>query len=483
MITNAQRRRCRTKVVATIGPASDNPELLRELLRSGMDVARLNFSHGSHADHAARIERLRCAADEEDCPLAIMQDLTGPRLRVGRMHPDVLLSPGQLLVLTADDLEGDARLVTISQAAVLCQQVQAGDRILIDDGQLQLVVRRVADDHIETEVVVGGPLRTNKGINLPDTDLVLPPLTAKDLADLSFGLAAGVDYVALSFVGTASEVLDLKARIATAGYDVPVIAKIERRQAVENLESIVEAADAVMVARGDLALEIGAERVPMVQKDIIRVANERARPVITATQMLESMIDHPLPTRAETSDVANAILDGTDAVMLSAETASGDYPVEAVRQMKRIALEIERVLDYERLGGRGDDYGHGSVPYAISGAAVQIAAAVDAAAIIAMTSSGSTAQRVADRRPRTPLYGATRSETAYRRLALTWGVEPIRTPPYETTDEMIRVALATAESAGLVKTGDLVVITSGLPLGVSGTTNMVQVQRVGGGRA
>ena len=482
MFDKVQRRHSRTKVVATIGPASDDPARLRELLRAGMDVARLNFSHGTHADHAARITRLRRAAEAEDCPMAIMQDLTGPRLRVGRMRPNVLISPGQSLLLLAEDREGDAQGVTISLAEVLCRQVKSGDRILIDDGQLQLVVRRVAASHIETEVVVGGPLRTSKGINLPDTDLRLPPLTAKDLADLSFGLAAGVDYVALSFVGAASEVLDLKARIAAAGHDVPVIAKIERRQAVENLESIVEAADAVMVARGDLALEIGAERVPVVQKDIIRVANERARPVITATQMLESMIEHPQPTRAETSDVANAILDGTDAVMLSAETASGAYPVEAVQQMKRIALEIERVLDHERLSARGDDYGHGSVTYAISGAAVRIAVAVDAAAIIAMTTSGSTAQRVADRRPRMPLYGATRDEATYRRLALTWGVEPIRTPAYETTDEMIRVALATVETAGLVKIGDLVVITSGLPHGVSGTTNMVQVQRVGGGR-
>lgn len=482
MVDKATRRNSRTKVVATIGPASDEPMRLRAMLQAGMDVARLNFSHGTLEDHASRIQRLRDAAAAEDRPLAIMQDLTGPRLRVGRMRPDVVLRIAQPLLLTGEDLEGDESRATISQAQVLGEQVRPGDCILIDDGQLQLVVRRASAGHIETEVLVGGPLRTNKGINLPDTDLHLPPLTDKDLADLRFGLDASVDYIALSFVGAAGEVLDLKARIKAAGHDIPVIAKIERRQAVENLEAIVEAADAVMVARGDLALEIGAERVPVVQKEIIRVANERARPVITATQMLESMIEHPQPTRAETSDVANAILDGTDAVMLSAETATGAFPVEAVRQMKRIALEIERVLDHERLGSRGDDYGHGSVTYAISGAAVQIAAAVDATAIIAMTTSGSTAQRVADRRPRTPLYGATRSEATYRRLALTWGVEPIRTPPYQTTDEMIQVALATAEAAGLVKPGDLVVITSGLPHGVTGTTNMVQVQRVGAGR-
>jgi len=482
MVDHDAHRRSRTKVVATIGPASDKPERLRAMLRAGMDVARLNFSHGSLEDHASRIQRLRHAAAMEDRPLAIMQDLTGPRLRVGRMRDDVILGLGQTFLLTGEDLEGDDHRATISQGHMLAEQVRPGDRILIDDGQLQLVTRSANAGSIETEVRVGGPLRTNKGINLPDTELRLPPLTDKDLVDLHFGLDAGVDYVALSFVGAATEVVDLKARIKAAGHDIPVIAKIERRQAVENLEAIVEAADAVMVARGDLALEIGAERVPVVQKDIIRVANERARPVITATQMLESMIEHPQPTRAETSDVANAILDGTDAVMLSAETAAGAYPVEAVQQMKRIALEIERVLDYERLGSRGDGYGHGSVTYAISGAAVQIAAAVDASAIIAMTTSGSTAQRVADRRPRTPLYGATRSETTYRRLALTWGVEPIRTPPYQTTDEMIQVALATAEAAGLVKPGDLVVITSGMPHGVTGTTNMVQVQRVGVGR-
>lgn len=482
MIDQDRSLQSRTKVVATIGPACDDEQRQRELIRAGMDVARLNFSHGDHATHDARIRSLRRAAQAENRPLAIIQDLTGPRLRVGKMRPEVRLTEGGTVEMTGADILGDATRFAISQADALGRMLQPGQRILIDDGQLVLEALEAEPGHVRARVLQGGLLRSSKGINLPDTDLDLPPLTEKDLDDLRFGLAAGVDYVALSFVGAAEELLDLKARIRSAGHEVPVIAKIERRQAVENLAAIVEAADAVMVARGDLALEIGAERVPVVQKAIIREANERARPVITATQMLESMVEHPQPTRAETSDVANAILDGTDAVMLSAETAAGAYPVEAVRQMKRIAREIEQVLDYERLGSRGDGYGHGSVTYAISGAAVQIAAAVDATAIIAMTTSGSTAQRVADRRPRTPLYGATRSEETYRRLALTWGVEPLRTPPYETTDEMVAVALAAAEEAGLVKAGDLVVLTSGLPHGVSGTTNLVQVQRVGGGR-
>ncbi|MCB0215104.1 MAG: pyruvate kinase [Chloroflexi bacterium] len=469
----------RTKVVATIGPASSDLETLRAMLRAGLDVARLNFSHGELAEHALTIARLRQAAELEGRPLAILQDLQGPRLRLRRVAEAQQIELGQAFVLDARTEPGDAQGAGIAFAEVLSEQVQPGDRILIDDGRLELAVRSAGGGRIDTEVRVGGPLRSRKGLNLPDTRIDLPPLTAKDRTDLAFGLAQGVDYVALSFVGSAAHVLALRALIGELGHAVPIIAKIERRPAVEAMHAIVEAADGVMVARGDLALEIGAERVPLVQKALIREANAHARPVITATQMLESMIENPRPTRAETSDVANAILDGTDAVMLSGETAIGAYPVEAVAEMTRIAIEIEPVLDYAKLGRRGVEHGDARVTFAISGAAVQIAQEVGVAAIIAITTSGWTAQRTAHRRPGIPIIGATRKVDTFRRLALIWGVRPLLIPDYATTDDMVDAAIRSAVAAGLVQAGDLVVVTSGLPFGISGTTNMVQVRRAG----
>lgn len=469
----------RTKVVATIGPASSELETMRALLRAGLDVARLNFSHGEHADHAVLIERLRQASVLEGRPLAILQDLQGPRLRVGRLVDDVRLQPGGRFVLDGRSEAGDEAGCGMAYSAELSEQVTPGDRILIDDGRLELIVLQGGDGQVSTEVRIGGPLRSRKGINLPDTAIDLPPLTEKDRTDLAFGLAKGVDYVALSFVGSAAHVAELKALIADLGQEVPVIAKIERRPAVEAMHEIVEASDGVMVARGDLALEIGAERVPLVQKALIREANAHARPVITATQMLESMIESARPTRAETSDVANAILDGTDAVMLSGETAIGAYPVAAVAEMRSIATVIEPVLDFTDLGGRGIMHGNSYVTFAISGAAVQIAREVGVSAIIAITTSGWSAQRVAHRRPEIPIIGATRRKTTFRQLALTWGVSPLLIPDYATTDEMVDVAIRSAVAQGLVADGAVVVVTSGLPHGISGTTNMVQVRRAG----
>lgn len=469
----------RTKIVATLGPASDRPEILRALIRAGMNVARLNFSHGTHTAHARCIARVREAAHLEGVPVAILQDLQGPRLRIGAVQPGTRIATGQVFVLDGRRDAGDAAGVGLSLVRVLARQIEVGDLVLIDDGRIRLVVRRVAAGRIETEVLTGGEIGSHKGINLPDTALALPPLTAKDRRDLAFGLAQGVDYVALSFVASAAEVRDLQDLIAQQGADVPVIAKIERREAVDAMAEIVAQADGVMVARGDLALEIGAARVPAVQKALIRTANAAARPVITATQMLESMIQHPRPTRAETSDVANAILDGTDAVMLSGETAIGAYPVEAVAEMRAIAAEAERILPFQRLGRRARPDPGDEVTFAISQAAVDIGRSVGVAAVIAVTSSGLTARRVAHHCPEPPLIGATRHAATWRRLALVWGVNPVLVRDFDSTDAMVRVVGEAAVALGYVQPGDLVVITSGLPVGRPGSTNMVQVRCVG----
>lgn len=472
----------RTKIVATLGPATDDPDAVMALARAGMNAARLNFSHGSHAEHARRIEWVRAASRRCGRPIALIQDLQGPRLRVGPVGEGTVLTAGQPFALDAREVDGDRHGVGLDLIGALAAEMSPGERILIDDGRLVLRVVAVAADAIQTEVVVGGPLGSHKGINLPDSTLSLAPITDKDREDLAFGLAQGVDYVALSFVKSAGDVRDLQALIHALGGDALVIAKIERREAVADLEAIVDAADGVMVARGDLALEIGPARVPAVQKALIRAANATAIPVITATQMLDSMIRNPQPTRAETSDVANAILDGTDAVMLSGETAVGAYPVAAVAEMAAIAAEAERILPHHRLGRRTRPGDEGKVTYAISQAAVEIARRVEVRAIIAVTTSGLTARRVAHHRPEMPLLGATRHAATWRRLALVWGVTPVRVADFGDTDGMVHVVCEAARDLGVVADGDPVVITSGLPIGRPGSTNMVQVRRIGDGR-
>jgi pyruvate kinase len=417
--------------------------------------------------------------------VAVLQDLQGPRLRVGAMRPGVVLEPGRPFALDRLRRAGDAERAFLSYAARVARAVRPGHRVLVNDGRIELVVRRVAarGEAVETEVVVGGPLTSRKGVNLPDTPLALPALTDKDRDDVAFGLEAGVDYVALSFVTSAADVRALADTIRRHGGEVPVVAKIERPEAIDGLDAILREVGGVMVARGDLALEIGAARVPVVQKQIVRACNGAAIPVITATQMLESMIQSPKPTRAETSDVANAILDGSDAVMLSGETAIGLHPVLAVAEMAAIAAETERALPYVRLGRRTSVHLSGTVTNAISESAVDIARRAGVAAIIAATATGLTARMVAHNRPEMPLLGATRDERTCRRLALVWGVRPALVAPYATTDEMVRVVVEQAERLGVVREGDLVVIVSGQPIGVAGRTNMVQVRVAGDWRA
>lgn len=469
----------RTKIVVTIGPASRDRETIRSLLRAGMSVARLNFSHGSYEDHAEHIQTIREVSEEEGRVVAILQDLQGPRLRIGAVAEGTVLEEGQAFVLDGSAAPGDGDRCGMSYARHVAKQVEPGHRVLIADGRLQLVVRGKSDGRVETEVVVGGPLSARKGVNLPDTSLTILSPTDKDRDDLHFGLEQGVDYVALSFVSDASQIRAVQDVIRAARRDTPVIAKIERPEAVTNIEAIVAQADGVMVARGDLALEIGAAKVPVVQKQIIIAANRAGIPVITATQMLESMISSPRPTRAETSDVANAIYDGSDAVMLSGETAIGDYPVETVAEMVEIAVETEKALSYRRLGNRAAEMARRSIDRAICQAAVEVARRAGAAAIIAVTSSGATPQAVSSNRPEMPIVGASHRASTCRRLSLVWGVTPLCIGDYSTTDEMVETVLEAARDHGIVDQGDRAVITSGQPIGRPGSTNMVQVREVG----
>lgn len=482
----------RTRIVCTIGPASREPETLRQLMLAGMDVARLNFSHGDHPTHAENIERIRAAAAEvgKACPersrraVAILADLQGPRLRVGTMEGEgVPLLEGSRVTLTTDDVIGRGPEALPVQSDDLPRLVSPGDRILLDDGLLELQIHSTSETEIRCQVVVGGILKSNKGINLPRTPLDLPAITAKDRKDLAFALAQGVDWIALSFVRTAKEVLELKRLIRDLSLldePVPVVAKIEKPEALENIGSIIAAADAIMVARGDLGIEILPEEVPMAQKRIIEGCNRAGVPVITATQMLDSMIRNPRPTRAEASDVANAILDGSDAIMLSGETSIGAYPVEAARTMVRIADEVEAhrpevfacpFFTPERRTTR-------TVADAVTHAARETAHDLNAAAIITLTASGYTARLMSRYRPRSPIIAVTPSPVVRRQLVLYWGVTPLLAPRTDNTDEMIAHAVRAARENGLVKESDTLVITAGSAGSTPGTTNLIKVHLV-----
>jgi len=471
----------RTKIVATIGPACHSSDIIARLLDAGMDVARLNFSHGTHEEHAQRIAILRATAEDRDRPLAIIQDLQGPKIRTGALikGQPVQLIPGQRFDITTRDVPGTAACVSTTYTA-LPHDVRPGDRILLSDGLIELRVLATTDDEVRTEVVFGGELREHQGINLPGVNVSAPALTVKDAADLDFGLTQGIDYVAISFVRRAADVQQVKQRIAATGNPIPVIAKIEKPEALDDLAGILEAADAIMVARGDLGVEMPAERVPLVQKQLIEAANALGVPVITATQMLDSMIRNPRPTRAEASDVANAIIDGTDAVMLSGETASGRFPVESVRMMARIAEAAEAS------GRHGDQYAAerltgaalSSVANAISAAACAIVANLPVRAIVAFTMSGSTAELVAHLRPIVPILAFTPSELVYRRLSLVWGVTPILSDYVDRLDDLGGRVRQVLLARGFAQPGDTVVMTGGHPIAAHGETNFVKVLRV-----
>ena len=467
--------RRRAKIVCTIGPATRGADMIERLVVAGMDVARLNFSHGIHAERAETIAALRAAAERHDRPLAILQDLGGPKVRIGPMADNVVtLERGGSFTLTTRDVPGDARAVSVTYKD-LPRDVGRGDPLLLNDGAIELEVREVSGTDIRCTVVIGGELPQRKGINLPSRSVRAQFFTAKDRADLAFGLEQGVDCVALSFVRDAADVAQVRACMAEGGHRVPLLAKIEKHEALQNIAAILEVADGIMVARGDLGVEIPLERVPRVQKELILAANRAAKPVITATQMLKSMVDNPRPTRAEVTDVANAILDGTDALMLSEETAVGADPVESVEMMSRTACETEAVLEPRyALAADGCDASQA----AVAESAVRLADRLQVAALVTCTQSGSTTRLVARHRPRTPIVAATPDDSTRRRLSLVWGALPLAILAADSAEDMEQAALAAAKQAGCVKAGDTVVITAGVPLHVSGTTNTVKLATV-----
>jgi len=469
----------RTKIVATIGPATESEERLRELLKAGLNVARLNFSHGSMEWHRERFELLRRLAAEHGVPLAILQDLSGPKVRVGAIpEPGIELQPGKTVILTTGtSVPGDPPRIQLPVPALLAA-VKPGTSIFFDDGLIEVVIRARYGDDLVAEVVTSGLLRSHKGATAAGVELDIPAVTDKDVADLKLGLALGVDWVAVSYVRRANDLQRVRAIIAEAGATTPVIAKIEKWEAVRHLEELVEAADGLMVARGDLGVEMPLPEVPVIQKEIIRRCNHAAKPVITATQMLDSMIRNPRPTRAEVSDVANAIFDGTDAVMLSGETAAGAYPVAAVRMMDQIALRAEAALDYPLMLRCLLAMDAATPTDAISQGTSEIAADLHAAAIIASTTSGHTARMIVRGRPQMPIVGATSSPETYRRLALSWGIYPLLVPATDDTDSRLARAVESALAAGIIRKGDMVVITAGVPSGTPGNTNLIKLQRV-----
>jgi pyruvate kinase len=464
----------RTKIVCTIGPASQATEMLERLVDAGMDVARLNFSHGTRDWHAGVVRAIREIAGRRGRPVAILQDLCGIKVRVGSIAGgSANLEPGAPFVLTLRSVPGDAREVSLD-CPDLVRSVQPGDRLLLADGNLELAVTDVSAEEIRSRVVVGGRLGSHQGIHLPGRTIDAPALTAKDLEDLDFGISQGVDYVALSFVRTAADVAQARRALEARKAKIPLIAKIEKHEALQNLDAILPGVDGLMVARGDLGIEAPLEHVPRLQKMLIGCSNREGVPAITATQMLRSMVDSPRPTRAEVADVANAIFDGTDAVMLSEETASGNYPVEAVAMMGRIAEDAEGGFPYERWETGMPEPALESLPDAIADAACTLARDIGAAAIVACTQSGSTALRVARHRPRQPILGLTPLATTYRRLALVWGVVPVQTDVLDAADGALERVPAVAVQTGLVRKGQPIVITAGIPMGVSGSTNSIR---------
>lgn len=470
----------RAKIIATLGPASDSETVIRALIEAGVSVFRLNFSHGTAEQHRARLERVRSLAAQLGLPIAVLQDLPGPKLRTG-VFPGgpVALREGDTVVLTGRQVKGSAALIPVSYPD-LAADVPPGSRILLDDGRLELQALAVEGADLRCRVIHGGMLSDHKGVNFPDVPLRLTALTEQDRIDLAFGLSLGVDYVALSFVRSAADVREARRLIAAAGHTPPIIAKIEKPHALDDLPAILEESDGVMVARGDLGVELPPERVPILQKQIIEQANGCGKLVIVATQMLESMMHNPRPTRAEASDVANAVIDGADAVMLSGETAVGQYPVEAVQMMARIVAEAEKSGRHGDIGGTLlECHAAPTYAHAISHAAREIAHDLELKAIVAFSQSGFTARLIAKDRPRVPILAVTPDEAVWRQMALLWGVTPVLSPFAQDTDGMIRLVEEELVARGHLSPGDLVVIMGGMPVAARGLTNFLKIHRVG----
>lgn len=466
----------KTKIVCTLGPASNSEERIRSLIDAGADVFRLNFSHGTHEEHAKHIEIIRHLEGVTRRRFAIIQDLQGPKIRVGQINGVMSLKNGETVTLTIDNVVGEGKTIPVTYEGIV-KDVGARDRILMDDGLLELKVKSVSARKIECEVVNGGPLTSHKGINLPGVNVSIPSLTEKDIEDLGFGVRSGVDFIALSFVRHVSDVLELRDLLVEMNGGQGIIAKIEKPEAVDEIDPIIEASDAIMVARGDLGVEVPIEEVPILQKSIIRKCNEYGKPVITATQMLDSMIREPRPTRAEATDVANAVFDGTDAVMLSGETSAGNFPVESVKTMVSIVDMaeshlglVERKLNYKTVR---DDFTD-----AIAEVACSLAKFVDASFIVPITNTGTTARALSKYRPQVPVYALTESVDVARKLPLIWGVTPVDVESIPDTDAMLTQVSSILKAASLASPGDTYVLTAGTPILARGTTNTLRIEKI-----
>ncbi len=472
-----EERRRKTKIVCTIGPASQSPQVLEALIQAGMNVARLNFSHGTHEEHLRKIEPVRQISGRMKQPVAILQDLSGPKIRVGKVREGgVELRRGEDFFLTNQEIMGDEKGAFVNYTP-LPDEVNPGDTILLSDGTIELRVLKSDGQKIQCRVLVGGVLTSHKGVNFPTRSILASAFTEKDQRDLLFGIQHGVDFIGLSYVKEAADIGEVKRFLEKESADIPVIAKIERKEALEHIDDILEASDGIMVARGDLGVETPLEKVPNVQKMLIRKANALGKPVITATQMLRSMVDHTQPTRAEVTDVVNAIYDGTDAIMLSEETASGQFPVEAFQMMAKIAQSAEEEFPHSLFLERKTADGM-NVQRAITRAASLLAEEVGAKVIITPTESGSTARWVSKLRPRQPILALSRHISTVRELNLCWGVSPALVPDWKDTDEMLERSKRIPQELGMASKGDKIVIIAGVPISMPGTTNLIKVEIV-----
>lgn len=470
----------KTKIICTLGPASESEEVIRELMLAGMNVARLNFSHGTHEEQRGKLERVKRVREELGLPVALLLDTKGPEIRTGEFEKGkVELKKGQTFVLTTEDVLGNEGKVSITYKN-LVKDVQEGDSILIDDGLIGLKVVKVTEKEIICSVENGGTVSNKKGINVPGVELKMPFISKKDKDDILFAVKEGFDYIAASFTRTADDILEIRRILEENNCNfIKIIAKVENDQGIKNVDEILRVADGVMIARGDMGVEIPLEEVPSIQKKLIRKAFETGKPIITATQMLDSMMKNPRPTRAETSDVANAIYQGTSAIMLSGETASGQYPVEALKTMVKIALRTEADIDYDERFKRRSIEDRTDITNAVSHATCTTAVDLHASAIITVTKSGRTVGMVAKHHPGCMIIGCCMDDYVCRQLNLYWGVQPLLLPKEEDADALFNSAVAAAEEAGLVSRGDLTVLTAGVPLGVTGTTNLIKVQVAG----
>lgn len=470
----------KTKIVCTIGPSSDSYEVLKALINEGMNVARLNFSHGTHPEHKKRIDTIKKLRDDLDEPIAIMLDTKGPEIRIKTFKNGMIrIEQGQDFTLASEDVEGDETRVSVTYKDI-AKDLKANDRVLIDDGLVEFTVISVDEKNVYMKAVNSGELSDRKGVNLPSVKVNLPTLTEKDIEDLIFGIENDVDFIAASFIRSAKDVLEIRKILeSNGGDDIKIISKIENLEGVQNIDEIIDVSDGIMVARGDMGVELDEEDIPLVQKDIIRKCNLKGKFVITATQMLDSMIRNPRPTRAEVTDVANAILDGSSAIMLSGETAAGNYPVKSCEMMRKIALKIEDSLDYKILVDSTNDEHEINITNSIAKATREAALDLDAKVIIAATTSGLTARNISKFKPKSPIIAATTNEKVRRQLAIEWGVYPIRATLASSIDDLFYESINILKNIKFVKEGELVILTAGMPLGKAGSTNIMMVKTVG----